>query len=128
MSPRARIFARSITKASSRTGVPAALKRRFAKNFVRSWRRMSKRSAAPRSLSKPANGILLRGIAHQPAIPTFEERYKLKAACIAVYPMYKGLAQLVGMRKLEGSLTIAQQFDRYLAEYDTYNFFFIHYK
>src|SRR6266550_1332096 len=77
---------------------------------------------------KPANGFLLRGIAHQPEIPPFEERYKLKPACIAVYPMYKGLAQLVGMRKLEGSLTIAQQFDRYLAEYDTYNFFFIHYK
>ena len=77
---------------------------------------------------RPANGILLRGIAHQPEIPTFEERYKLKAACIAVYPMYKGLAQLVGMRKLEGPLTIAQQFERYLAEYDTYNFFFIHYK
>ena len=77
---------------------------------------------------KPANGILLRGIAHQPEIPTFEERYKLKAACIAVYPMYKGLAQLVGMKKLEGALTIAQQFERYLAEYDTYNFFFIHYK
>src|SRR6266571_1556465 len=77
---------------------------------------------------KPANGILLRGIAHQPEIPAFEERYRLKAACIAVYPMYKGLAQLVGMRKLEGSLTIAQQFERYLAEYDSYNFFFIHYK
>ena len=77
---------------------------------------------------KPANGILLRGIAHQPEIPTFEERYKMKAACIAVYPMYKGLAQLVGMKKLEGALTIAQQFERYLAEYDTYNFFFIHYK
>src|SRR5687768_15723125 len=42
---------------------------------------------------KPANGFLMRGIAHQPAIPTFEERYKLSAACIAVYPMYKGLAQ-----------------------------------
>src|SRR5687768_17218938 len=25
----------------------------------------------------PANGFLMRGIAHQPAIPTFEERYKL---------------------------------------------------
>ena len=77
---------------------------------------------------KPANGFLLRGIAHQPDIPLFEQRYKLKPACIAVYPMYKGLAQLVGMRKLEGPLTIAQQFERYLAEYDTYNFFFIHYK
>jgi len=77
---------------------------------------------------KPANGFLLRGIAHQPEIPSFEERYQLKPACIAVYPMYKGLAQLVGMKKLEGTLTIAQQFERYLAEYEAYNFFFIHYK
>jgi len=77
---------------------------------------------------KPANGFLLRGIAHQPEIPSFEERYKLKPACIAVYPMYKGLAQLVGMKKLEGALTITQQFERYLAEYDAYNFFFIHFK
>ena len=77
---------------------------------------------------KPANGFLLRGIAHQPVIPLFEERYKLKPACIAVYPMYKGLAQLVGMTKLEGPQTITEQFERYLAEYDRYDFFFIHYK
>lgn len=77
---------------------------------------------------KPANGFLLRGIAHQPAIPTFEERYRLKPACIAVYPMYKGLAQLVGMTKLQGPQTIAQQFERYAAEYERYDFFFIHYK
>jgi 2,3-bisphosphoglycerate-independent phosphoglycerate mutase len=77
---------------------------------------------------KPANGFLMRGIAHQPAIPTFEERYGLRAACIAVYPMYKGLAQLVGMEKLEGPQTIAEQFERYAAEYDNYDYFFIHYK
>src|SRR2546423_7534607 len=77
---------------------------------------------------KPANGFLMRGIAHQPDIPTFEERYQLRAGCIAVYPMYKGLAQLVGMAKLEGSQTIAEQFQRYLAEYDNYDYFFIHYK
>ncbi len=77
---------------------------------------------------KPANGFLMRGIAHQPAIPTFEERYQLRAACIAVYPMYKGLAQLVGMTKLEGAQTIAEQFQRYLAEHDHYDYFFIHYK
>jgi len=77
---------------------------------------------------KPANGFLLRGIAHQPAIPTFEERYGLRAAAIAVYPMYKGLAQLVGMKKIEGPQTIAEQFERYLAEYDRYDYFFIHYK
>lgn len=77
---------------------------------------------------KPANGFLMRGIAHQPAIPTFQERYGLKPACIAVYPMYKGLAQLVGMTKLEGAQTIREQFERYLAEFDNYDFFFIHYK
>ena len=76
----------------------------------------------------PANGFLMRGIAHQPEIPVFEERYQLKPACLAVYPMYKGLAQLVGMTKIEGPQTIAEQFERYLAEYDNYDYFFIHYK
>ena len=76
----------------------------------------------------PANGFLLRGIAHRPAIATIEERYGLRAACLAVYPMYKGLAQLVGMKKIEGPQTIAEQFRRYLAEYDNFDYFFIHYK
>jgi len=80
------------------------------------------------SKRKPANGFLLRGIAHQPAIPTFQERYRLRPGCIAVYPMYKGLAQLVGMTKLEGPQTIAEQFERYVAEYDNYDYFFIHFK
>ncbi len=76
----------------------------------------------------PANGFLMRGIAHQPSIPTFEERYRLRAASIATYPMYKGLAQLVGMTKLEGSQTIEQQFEQYLQEYNQYDYFFIHFK
>ncbi len=77
---------------------------------------------------KPANGFLMRGIAHQPEIPTFEQRYGLRAAAIAVYPMYKGLAQLVGMTKIEGPQTISEQFERYVKEYDNYDYFFIHYK
>lgn len=85
--------------------------------------------ALPLIASHPkANGFLLRGIAHQPEIPTFEQRYLLKPAAIAVYPMYKGLAQLVGMEKIEGPQTIAEQFQRYVKDYDKYDFFFIHYK
>jgi 2,3-bisphosphoglycerate-independent phosphoglycerate mutase len=42
--------------------------------------------------------------------------------------MYKGLAQLVGMKKIEGPQTIEEQFERYLREYDHFDFFFIHYK
>jgi 2,3-bisphosphoglycerate-independent phosphoglycerate mutase len=70
----------------------------------------------------------MRGIAHQPEIPLFEERYRLKPAALAVYPMYKGLAQLVGMKKIEGPQTIKEQFERYLAEYNNFDFFFIHFK
>lgn len=77
---------------------------------------------------KPANGFLMRGIAHQPEIPLFQDRYLLRPGCLAVYPMYKGLAQLVGMTKLEGPQSIAEQFERYLAEYDNFDFFFIHFK
>lgn len=77
---------------------------------------------------KPANGFLMRGIAHQPHLPLFEERYQLKPACLAVYPMYKGLAQLVGMKKIEGPATLAEQFERYLKEHSSFDFFFIHYK
>lgn len=77
---------------------------------------------------KPANGFLMRGIAHQPEIPLFEDRYQLKPVALAVYPMYKGLAQLVGMKKIEGPQTIKEQFERYIAEYDNFDFFFIHYK
>jgi 2,3-bisphosphoglycerate-independent phosphoglycerate mutase len=80
------------------------------------------------SREKPANGFLMRGIAHQPHIPLFEDRYKLKPAALAVYPMYKGLAQLVGMKKIEGPQTIRELFERYLVEYDRFDFFFIHYK
>ncbi len=76
----------------------------------------------------PANGFLMRGIASQPEIPTFQERYSLSPACLAVYPMYKGLAQLVGMTRIEGTRTIREQFARYLQIYNEYDFFFIHYK
>ncbi|HSH96235.1 MAG TPA: 2,3-bisphosphoglycerate-independent phosphoglycerate mutase [Roseimicrobium sp.] len=77
---------------------------------------------------QPANGFLMRGIAHQPAIPTFEQRYGLRAAALAVYPMYKGLSQLVGMKKIEGPQTIQEQLERYVTEFDNYDYFFIHYK
>jgi 2,3-bisphosphoglycerate-independent phosphoglycerate mutase len=80
------------------------------------------------SKEKPANGFLMRGIAHQPDIPLFETRYRLRPAALAVYPMYKGLAQLVGMKKIEGPQTIQEQFERYLAEYGNFDFFFIHFK
>lgn len=77
---------------------------------------------------QPANGFLMRGIAHQPDIPLFVDRYKLKPACIAVYPMYKGLAQLVGMTKIEGASSIEEEIQLCVQNWDDYDFFFIHFK
>ncbi|HUK83655.1 MAG TPA: phosphonopyruvate decarboxylase-related protein, partial [Verrucomicrobiae bacterium] len=77
---------------------------------------------------KPANGFLLRGIAHQPHIESFEERYGLKAAAVAIYPMYKGLAQLVGMKKIEGPKTVKAEFEAATDALRAFDFVFVHVK
>jgi 2,3-bisphosphoglycerate-independent phosphoglycerate mutase len=49
----------------------------------------------------PANMILLRGFAKKPDWPSFEDIFGLRSAAIAGYPMYRGVAKLVGMEALE---------------------------
>jgi 2,3-bisphosphoglycerate-independent phosphoglycerate mutase len=75
-----------------------------------------------------ANCCTLRGITGKPSIPSYEEVYGLRAAAIAVYPMYKGLAQLVGMDILGDAQTLDQQMDVLKENWDKYDFFFIHFK
>jgi 2,3-bisphosphoglycerate-independent phosphoglycerate mutase len=76
----------------------------------------------------PANMITLRGIARRPPMPSFEEVYRLRAAAIAVYPMYRGLARLVGMRILAPGRNWAEQVDALRQHWDDHDFFFLHYK
>jgi 2,3-bisphosphoglycerate-independent phosphoglycerate mutase len=76
----------------------------------------------------PANTCLLRGYAQYPTIPPLQELFKLKAAAIAVYPMYKGLAQLVGMDILETGRSIEDQVNTLKKYYADYDFFFLHVK
>ena len=76
----------------------------------------------------PANFLTLRGIATLPDIPTYEEVYGLRAAAIAVYPMYRGLARLVSMDVLDAGQTLDDQMNRLEAAWDDYDFFFIHFK
>ncbi len=77
---------------------------------------------------KKANGLTLRGFAARPALPTFEEVYGLKAAAIAVYPMYKGLARLVGMQIVGIAQTLNEQLEVLEKSWDDYDFFFVHFK
>jgi 2,3-bisphosphoglycerate-independent phosphoglycerate mutase len=75
-----------------------------------------------------ANCLTLRGFASKPNLPTYEEVYGLRAAAIAVYPMYKGLAQLVGMDVLGNAKTLDEQMEVLKENWDKYDFFFIHFK
>jgi len=77
---------------------------------------------------KQANGLTMRGFAARPNLPSYEEVYGLRAAAIAVYPMYKGLARLVGMRIVGSPQTLSEQIDLLQQNWDDYDFFFIHFK
>ncbi len=76
----------------------------------------------------PTNGVTLRGFARHPAIAPFREVYGLKAAALAVYPMYKGLARLVGMDVLDCGNSLGDQVATLAKTWNDYDFFFLHYK
>ncbi len=76
----------------------------------------------------PANLLTMRGIAKMPPIPRFEEVYGTKAGAIAVYPMYRGLARLVGMDILDAGATLDDQMKCLEANWSKHDFFFIHFK
>lgn len=77
---------------------------------------------------KKANGLTLRGFSGKPHLPPYEEVYGLKAAAIAVYPMYKGLARLVGMDIVGQAQTLEEQVQVLEQNWAKYDFFFIHFK
>jgi len=77
----------------------------------------------------PANSCLLRGISKDPGMPRFNDVYKLRSAAIAVYPMYKGVARLVGMDVIEHTAeTPAEEFEVLKQHWNEYDFFFVHIK
>jgi 2,3-bisphosphoglycerate-independent phosphoglycerate mutase len=76
----------------------------------------------------PANTVLLRGFGMHPALPKFDEIYELRAAAIASYPMYKGLARLAGMEVLKEGEGIAGEFETLKENWGSHDFFFVHVK
>jgi len=76
----------------------------------------------------PANTVLLRGFAKYPDIPSMEKRFQLTPVAIATYPMYLGLAKLVGMHLLETGKTIHDEIQTLKKNYDAFDFFFVHIK
>lgn len=79
-------------------------------------------------LTPPANMVLLRGFAKYPQLLTMQERFKLSPACIATYPMYKGLAKLVGMDVLDTGQIMYDQLITLKKNWDKFDFFYFHVK
>jgi 2,3-bisphosphoglycerate-independent phosphoglycerate mutase len=75
-----------------------------------------------------ANTVLLRGFSKFPALPTMAELYKIRPAAVANYPMYKGLARLLGMHVLEAGSETPDLFAAVEAGYSAHDFFYVHYK
>lgn len=76
----------------------------------------------------PANMVLLRGFAKLPDWPLFPEVFGLRAAALADYPMYRGVAKLVGMQALQTGATVADKAQTAREHWDDFDFFFVHHK
>ena len=75
-----------------------------------------------------ANGLLLRGFDTHRELPPFRDRTGLRAAAIAIYPMYRGIARLLGFDVL-GPPTDATDQVRLLEKHrEGADLFFVHVK
>ena len=94
--------------------------------LVNRWVEQARQVLADES---PANSLNLRGLAKDPGLPRFPDIFGVRAGAIAVYPMYRGVAQLVGMEiiQFEGDRP-HHEISALEAAWDAYDFFFIHIK
>ena len=91
-------------------------------------RRFVSEAARILAADAPTNMVTLRGFARYPQIQTMQEIYGLRSVALAVYPMYKGLARLVGMEIADAGSTLGDQMDALGRLWDRHDFFFVHYK
>ena len=75
-----------------------------------------------------ANGILLRGFDSLPEIPSLSERFRLRPVCVATYPMYRGLARLVGMEMPPTPPSLSEFPAAVRAAREGHDFLFVHVK
>ena len=75
-----------------------------------------------------ANMVVLRGFSEVPKLPSMRESYLLNPAAIAAYPMYRGLASLLGMKVIQTGTTFEDEILTLQQNFTEHDFFYIHYK
>lgn len=94
-------------------------------NLVRNFITQAKEVLKDQS---PANMVLLRGFSKKPNWPTIKDVFGLNCAAIAAYPMYRGLAKLIGMDILETGQTVKEEFNTLTNNWNEYDYFYLHVK
>ena len=72
--------------------------------------------------------VLLRGFSQLPQLPNFSQTYRLNPAAIAAYPMYRGLAEVVGMKVIPTGSTFQEELATLGSHFQEHDFFYLHYK
>jgi 2,3-bisphosphoglycerate-independent phosphoglycerate mutase len=86
-------------------------------------------TAARRLAGEPdANMIVLRGAGRRPQLPSLDEAYRLRAMAVARYPMYRGIARLLGMHVLSAGGGAAGEAELLRGGWDAHDFAFVHFK
>lgn len=75
-----------------------------------------------------ANVLLMRGFDTVHELPSFQDLFGLRAATVAIYPMYRGVAQLVGMDVLPKPDGLDGQIAAMKNGWDQYGYWFLHHK
>lgn len=78
--------------------------------------------------NRMANMVLLRGFSGVPNLPDMRKAYCLNPAAVAAYPMYRGLADLVGMKVIPTGDTFDDELETLERNFHLHDFFFLHYK
>jgi 2,3-bisphosphoglycerate-independent phosphoglycerate mutase len=93
--------------------------------FVAKWVDQARKYLADKA---PANCLVLRGFAKRPNWPAMTEVFKLRPAAVAHYPMYRGLAKLVGMEALPVGPALEDSVATLRENWGRFDYFFVHYK
>jgi 2,3-bisphosphoglycerate-independent phosphoglycerate mutase len=107
---------------------PATPKEPGAERTVAVVNAFMKKSMEVLKDQQAANGVLLRGFSKRPDIPLFPERYQMDALAITTYPMYRGIAKLLGMKAEKEPGDYTEMVAILREHYEKYQFFFIHIK
>jgi len=75
-----------------------------------------------------ANTFLLRGFSKPPVLPGVGELYRLRAAALAGYPIYRGVAKVCGMEIVDCGGSFGEVLDGLEDRWSDFDYFFLHVK